>query len=191
MGTVVVDPFYEALPAHLGLSFQELLALKHPSNWLEFERGSLSQTELLSNFFAAESGRKLEDPAAMVAAYTDAFEFIAGMEALLSELVQQGHRLWVLSNYPTWYQIARQKLKLDRFFAKYVVSCDIGWRKPAPQAFQAVLESADCLAGQCLFIDDRQVNIEAAQQLGFQTILFHNAADLRARLHSIKGNYSA
>ncbi|MBD2101435.1 HAD family phosphatase [Leptolyngbya sp. FACHB-261] len=186
MGTVVVDPFYEVLPAHLGVSFQELLALKHPTIWVEFERGLRSEAEFLANFFHPESGRTLDAPEALVTAYTDAFDFMPGMESLLTELVDQGYPLWVLSNYPNWYEIARRKLKLDRFFEKYVVSCDIRHRKPEPAAFQAVLDLANRPAAQCIFVDDRQVNVDAAEQLGFQALLYRDTAELRRDLEQLR-----
>eukprot|EP00983_Pelagomonas_calceolata_P082701 1155994-Pelagomonas_calceolata.AAC.5 len=32
--TVCTDPFFQAMPAHFGMSFKELLAAKHPTAWV-------------------------------------------------------------------------------------------------------------------------------------------------------------
>lgn len=46
------DPFYKHMPAYFGMTFKELLAAKHPSAWLEFEKGLISQDEFEAKFFA-------------------------------------------------------------------------------------------------------------------------------------------
>lgn len=43
MDTVVADPFFEHMPRFFGMSFQELLAAKHPDAWVRFERGVIDQ----------------------------------------------------------------------------------------------------------------------------------------------------
>jgi hypothetical protein len=48
----VRDPFYKHMPAHFNMTFKELLAAKHPSAWLEFEKGRISQDEFELSFFA-------------------------------------------------------------------------------------------------------------------------------------------
>ena len=48
MGTLVHDPFFEEMPEFFGLSFDELLAVKHPSAWVEFEPRMKARTSSLS-----------------------------------------------------------------------------------------------------------------------------------------------
>ena len=52
MSTLVYDPFMVDLPAFLGMSFDELLASKHPTAWMEFERGEIDEATYLDKFFA-------------------------------------------------------------------------------------------------------------------------------------------
>ena len=60
MDTLVADPFYEAMPRYFQLSFAELLAAKHPTAWVEFERGDITEAELFAKFFA--DGRRFDGP---------------------------------------------------------------------------------------------------------------------------------
>ncbi len=46
----------------------------------------------------------------------------------------------------------------------------IGYRKPNASAFEYVLEKHKLIAAETVFIDDSINNIEAAQELGLQTI---------------------
>jgi hypothetical protein len=43
MGTIVRDPFFEEIPAFFGLSMKELLVVKHPTAWMEFESGQVTE----------------------------------------------------------------------------------------------------------------------------------------------------
>lgn len=56
------------------------------------------------------------------------------------------------------------------FFEKAYYSQFLGFRKPYPDSFQAIVKEQEILPAETLFIDDTYKNIEAANQLGFQTI---------------------
>ena len=46
-----MDPFYEEVPKFFGMSLKELYSMKHPTAWVEFERGEISEEILVSKFF--------------------------------------------------------------------------------------------------------------------------------------------
>jgi putative hydrolase of the HAD superfamily len=75
-----------------------------------------------------------------------------------------------------------RKLGLLSYFDPVVLSCDIGVKKPQTQAFEIFLKQAQVPASKCLFIDDKQENIDMASSLGFDVILFTSAQDLRREL---------
>ena len=49
-----------------------------------------------------------------------------------------------------------------------VYSCDTGFMKPNPAAFQAAIEASSVPAARVRYLDDLQVNVDAARTLGFQ-----------------------
>ena len=53
-------------------------------------------------------------------------------------------------------------------------SSEIGVKKPSEKLFQMVLDKIKELPQNCLFIDDKIKNIEAAERLGFQVIHCNN-----------------
>lgn len=55
-------------------------------------------------------------------------------------------------------------------FVKAYYSHEMGLRKPAAESYQFILEEQKLNPEETLFIDDTIKNIEAAQELGFQTI---------------------
>ncbi len=55
------DPFFQDMPKFFGMPFKQLLAEKHPTAWIEFECGAITEEELLAKFFA--DGRHVDGPA--------------------------------------------------------------------------------------------------------------------------------
>jgi len=54
--------------------------------------------------------------------------------------------------------------------------------KPDPALYRIAAERAGVPAGRCLFVDDRQENVDAAVSLGMRGVLYRGPADLRRAL---------
>ena len=85
---------------------------------------------------------------------------------------------WSMETFPQ----ARAKFPVLQLIDHYVVSGDIRAVKPHPKIFQTLLDRYNLRADQCLFVDDNPANIEGANRLGLQGILFQNADHLRTIL---------
>ncbi len=183
MDTLVVDPFFQAIPNFFGLTLEQLLAEKHPDSWIAFEESRISEDEYASTFFA--DGRFV-DRASLRQLLWDSYRWIEGVELLLAELHAAGFEMHAVSNYSIWYRIIEQRLKLSRFLDWTFVSCQTGLRKPNRRCFEFALGALSVQPSDCLFVDDRAVNIEAAEKLGIDSIRFTSAAQLRSGLASRK-----
>jgi len=71
---------------------------------------------------------------------------------------------------------------LRRDFKAFFSSCYLGVRKPDEGIYKVALEVTQRDPDECLFIDDRELNLECARQLQMRTIHFQNAAQLRQEL---------
>jgi putative hydrolase of the HAD superfamily len=58
----------------------------------------------------------------------------------------------------------------------------LGVRKPEEGIYKLALEVTQSNPDECLFIDDRELNLECARQLQMRTVHFQNAAQLRRDL---------
>ncbi|CAM5463518.1 HAD family phosphatase OS=Streptomyces alboniger OX=132473 GN=CP975_23965 PE=4 SV=1 [Streptomyces alboniger] len=63
-------------------------------------------------------------------------------------------------------------------------SADLGVTKPDPGIYEAAVRRAGVAADRCLFVDDRQENVDAAVALGMRGVLYRELADLEAALAS-------
>ena len=71
---------------------------------------------------------------------------------------------------------------LRRYFSVFFSSCFLGLRKPDEAIYRTALQVTQREPSECIFIDDREVNLECPRELGLATILFRDAAQLRREL---------
>lgn len=75
-----------------------------------------------------------------------------------------------------------KKFALTKYFTNFFSSCYLQLKKPETEIFQTVLRITQLNGEQCLFIDDREENIESAEKCGFQTIHLPQVEDLEKML---------
>jgi 2-haloacid dehalogenase len=102
---------------------------------------------------------------------------------ILRELKGRGYPLYGLSNWSAeTFPIVRSRYDFFELFDGIILSGDVKLIKPDPGIFELCLKMTGKPAGECLFIDDSQANIGAAQQIGFDTIHFTTPEQLREEL---------
>lgn len=181
MGTLVYDPFHREMPAFLGLTFEELLAAKHPTAWARFETGEIDEARMLREFF--RDGRPV--PPGLREHMEAHYRWLAGMRALVESLATSGYELHVLSNYPHWYRSIERSLELSRFLQWTFVSCHTGLRKPDPRVYRHAIAELRADPASLVFVDDRAENCRAAREAGMQALEFQDAERLRADLRAL------
>ena len=104
--------------------------------------------------------------------------------AVLSGLAATGkYLLCTINNEPLELNERRiQQFQLRREFKAFFSSCYLGIRKPDEGIYRLALEVTQRHPEECLFIDDRELNLECARQLQMRTIHFQNAEQLRQDL---------
>lgn len=78
------------------------------------------------------------------------------------------------------YRIAKFDLRRD--FQVFFSSCYLGTRKPEERIFRIALEVTQRKPEECIFIDDRSLNLDCPQRLGMNTIRHENPDQLREAL---------
>jgi len=191
VGKVLVDLDYDRAFKKLGEYLNPLTAMLIWAKKDEFMKEMQGEIDLLetgrmtmAQFFSRLKGRvglKLEQ---------DQFE-----EIWCSALQPNGDMLMLLAdlcpNVPCYcasntnathaeYMLAEcpQLLELNGT----AFSHELGVKKPAPEFFRAMCERFGVTPGECIFIDDRQANVDAAVECGMAGIVFDGIEGLRAAL---------
>jgi putative hydrolase of the HAD superfamily len=109
------------------------------------------------------------------------------MIELMRELKISGKRMAMLTNnVQEWEPLWRTMLPVDDIFEMVIDSGYVGYRKPERQIYEITLERLGLPAEACLFVDDMELNCDAARELGFTAVQYRDAdqaiADVRAAL---------
>jgi 2-haloacid dehalogenase len=112
---------------------------------------------------------------------------ITGSVAILRRLKKANFSIYGLSNWSgETFPIAYNKYDFFRLFDGIVISGEVKVAKPDPLIFGLMLKMIDRPAVECLFIDDSESNVSAAQKLGFATILFKSPDQLELELEKLE-----
>jgi len=92
-------------------------------------------------------------------------------------------RLGLISNTnPLHFDYVLSKFSVLRFFDRWILSHEVGFKKPAVEIFQRAIEWASVESEKILFIDDIKGHVEVAISLDMQGIHFVSAQQLKEEL---------
>ena len=149
-------------------------------------RAADERDEFVAQYFACTRGELSTadlwqwcglDPAGLDQEYVDFFVTTPGLVEFVSAMQVEGHRIACLTNdAAAWSRALRRRHQLD-VIEPWVISSDIGARKPDEQSFAALSNACrEPLTG-ALFVDDTETNLDAAAHLGMRTVLFGGDSD--------------
>jgi putative hydrolase of the HAD superfamily len=172
---------------HLGQGMQIIAERDGESPLFRLERGEVSEVDFLEELADALSEVLGHRPRLhrFSEIYFEALRGNEPMIALMRELRERGYRMAILTNnVREWEEKWRSKLPVDEIFEVIVDSAWVGMRKPQPEIYRLVLDQLGSVAAEeCLFVDDNELNVEAAQRLGMTAVHFRSneqaIADIR------------
>jgi putative hydrolase of the HAD superfamily len=145
---------------------------KHPL--YELEKGQVTEIDFLAKLGDAlepELGHRPEMHR-FREIYFEALHPNEPMIDLMRELKDGGRRMAMLTNnVREWEPLWRAMLPVDEIFELVVDSAFVGCRKPESEIYELTIERLGGVAPeQCMFIDDADVNCEAAAKLGMAAV---------------------
>ena len=196
-GGVLTTPLMQSFLAYQessGIALEELWAAHqragdaygaHPL--FELERGAITEVEYLSRIEHELGGVKLER---FGESFFEHLHPNQEMIGFLRQLKRRGLLLGLLTNnVREWEPLWRAKLPdIDAIFDVVVDSAFVGMRKPEPAIYELALERLGGLAAdQCVFVDDVDVNCEAARALGMHAVQFRDSEQAIAGVEAALG----
>ncbi|HHE56093.1 MAG TPA: HAD family phosphatase [Caldithrix abyssi] len=111
--------------------------------------------------------------------WCDVFAPIPGMEELFWQ-VKRKYPVGLLSDTDELHwNYCREQFPFLKAIEKPTLSFEIGALKPDAKCYLKAAENVGFEVAECLFIDDRQVNVEGAQKVGMRAILFQGPEKLK------------
>lgn len=186
VGMVLIDFCWEKHCRSLGFSNEVIAAFDkkmiHSKYWDMLDEGSITTKEAIDKFIEAipqyEKEVKLfwKNPDGFVQEYAFA-------APLVKELQDRGYRVYLLSNYPLdMYKLHWPNFEFFKLVDGYVVSAPEKMKKPDKAIYELLCARYGLTASECIFIDDRQENVDAAIAVGMESVLFTGYDTLREAL---------
>jgi putative hydrolase of the HAD superfamily len=88
---------------------------------------------------------------------------------MLAALEEAGAALALLSNAPSSFARVAERQDWAKHFRVTVFSGDLGIAKPDAEIFEALVAKLGAEPSDCLFLDDRQVNVDGALAAGLRS----------------------
>lgn len=162
----------------------------HP-DWLQLDRGTLQETELIQRL-AARTGRPQGELVGLMNAVRESLHAKAETVELLQRLAARNVPLYCLSNMSSdTFVYLRKRHSFWDAFRGIVISGDIQMMKPEPGIFHYLLQRYGLTASQSIFVDDHAANIEGARALGIHTVWFKNAQQCEQELGTLLDSHAA
>lgn len=113
------------------------------------------------------------DPDGLDDRYISWYVLTSGLTEFLDRMARQAVQVACLTNDSArWSTLLRQRHGLTDRIHPWVVSSQVGYRKPDLRIFHALADQlGQSLAGS-VFVDDNAPNLDAAAQLGMTTVLY-------------------
>ena len=158
---------------HNPVAEQKMNALIFRSNeWVELDAGVISAKEARERFCAKdpESKELIDRTMEMIPSMLTPIDATV---KILPEVKALGHKLYYLSNYQKELcSYIQSKYSFFELFDGGVFSCDVHMLKPAAEIYQFILGEYGLDPRECVFFDDIEPNVIAAEGQGIRGVLF-------------------
>ena len=129
--------------------------------------GDLSSDELLSLLGYQDPTQTMQDYLTNFLTLDQDFLWFAEQNYLRYDFV-------LLSNdVKEWSKYLFELYGLHKYFKERIVSGEIHMRKPDSRIFTYAVQHIQCDPQECIFVDNKVRNLDAAQKIGINTVLFN------------------
>lgn len=177
IGDVLVHFRWKQVMIDLGFSEEEIgflyKALFESRWWNEWDRGVIPEEEVMRHM--KEEGKGLETQICQF--FEHKGELVIQypyVETWMKLLKEKGMKIYLLSNYPmSLFELhAKNTFTFLPYVDGKIVSGYVKHVKPEPEIYSILLRTYELNPEECVFIDDRLDNVEAAKKMGIHSILF-------------------
>ncbi len=190
LGKVLVDYNFDVFYKELDYEPEMTTLMESTIPVLKFESGRITRQEFyqqLKNIYKFE-----HSIADFEKVWCSVFTGLTPLVNYAREL-KENYNVYILSNTDEIHfpLIWKEFPELHFFEDNLMLSYELDSVKPQKKIYERALEKFDLNPDDCLFIDDKLENIEAAKQIGITGILFTNVEETVANIRKSLGyNYN-
>lgn len=153
--------------------------------WNEYDKGIMTKEEVINKFIEKEPA--LEEDIENI------FQDLSGIvkkceytDKWIEELKEENIRVLFLSNISeALYKDCKDELDFIEKMDGGILSFEAKCIKPDKEIYSMIIKRYNLTAQRCIFVDDRQVNIESGRQEGLNTVLFTSYDEANEKIKEI------
>lgn len=136
--------------------------------WLKADIGELSSLDIWAQIGYQGDLEKIEKD------YLDTIELNDGFLDFIKAVHKQ-YKLAIISNDSSrWSKYIREKFDINKYFDVISISGDLKIEKPDERIFRLTIDKLGVQADDCLYVDDREGNLLAAQKVGMKAVMINS-----------------
>ena len=196
-GGVLTTPLFHAFArvqddsgipvASLGLALARIQEEDGAHPLYELEKGHMTEPDFVARLERALSD-ELGRPAPLHEFSERYWSYLDPNDDLIvymAGLRDRGYAMALLTNnVREWEPRWRSMLPVDDIFGVVVDSAFVGMRKPEREIYELTLERLALPAQACVFLDDIEVNCDAARELGMTAVAFRDTEQAIAEIEA-------
>lgn len=152
--------------------------------WLMLDNGDINTREAI-DLIASKSTLNKEEISHIFNLRTELIFPLDQNVRLLPGLIKKGFRLYFLSNFP---MDLFEEVKTGYYFFKYfdggLISAEAKTSKPDTRIYEMLMEKYSLLPEECLFIDDLEINVKAAEAAGMNGLVTYGALGISREIEN-------
>jgi putative hydrolase of the HAD superfamily len=183
VGMVLIDFCWEKCCRNLGLKDEVIAAFDvnmiHSPYWDMLDEGTIETKDAIEKFVEAMPNyeKEIRQFWGKPEDFVEEYPYSA---PIVRELHEKGYKVYLLSNYPLdMYKLHWPTFEFYGLVDGYVVSAPEKIKKPDPAIYKLLCDRYGLKPEECLFVDDRQVNVDAAIGCGMESVVFTGYEELR------------
>jgi putative hydrolase of the HAD superfamily len=150
--------------------------------WLGLDNGTITTAEAIEKI-SVRSSLKWEEIASIFKLRIEIMYPLHGNIKLLPGLKKRGFKLYFLSNFPDdIFDEVFREYDFFKFFDGGIISSRVKCSKPDFRIFEILMEKYSLSRSECLFIDDIEINTNAAQNFGVKSFCTFGSSDISKQL---------
>jgi putative hydrolase of the HAD superfamily len=150
--------------------------------WLMLDNGDISLNSAIESI-AKKTSLEREEIARIFNLRLDIMFPLRKNADLLPALKKRGFRLYYLSNFPIdIFDDVKNSYEFFRHFDGGIISSEVRYSKPDPLIYDSLLKKYGLKPAECLYIDDVETNVLAAEASGMKGFTTFGSDDISASL---------
>ena len=169
---VIVKQTGDDFVPYVQQTFPDLSVEEICSPWFKADIGELTSLEVWKAIGFEGDLEKIEEE------YLDTIELSNGFIDF-AEKVKNKYKLAIISNDSSrWSKYLREKFDINKYFDVISISGDLKIQKPDERIFLLTIEKLGVKPEDCIYVDDRSGNLNAAKKVGMNPILLKSRNEL-------------